>query len=95
MTDKERFYLCLAEVLRELRAEHGWSVRELSRESGVSERLIRKLERGTDVGRVGAGKIMELADGVRRDALRGLPAGRRADGAIKFSFPIEQIGGMR
>ena len=62
MTDKERFYLCLAEVLRELRAEHGWSVRELSRESGMSERLIRKLERGTDVGRVGAGKIMGLAD---------------------------------
>ena len=61
MSDKERFYLCLAEVLRELRAEHRWSVRELSQESGVSERLIRKLERGTDV-RVGAGKIMELAD---------------------------------
>ena len=49
-------------MLRELRAEHGWSVRELSRESGMSERLIRKLERGTDVGRVGAGKIMGLAD---------------------------------
>lgn len=62
MSDRERFYLCLAEVLRELRAERGWSVRELSRRSGVGEPLIRKLERGTDVGRVGAGKIMELAD---------------------------------
>lgn len=61
MTDKERFFLCLAEVLRELRTERGWSVRELSRESGVSERLIRRLERGTDVGRVSTGKIMELA----------------------------------
>ena len=52
MADRERFYLCLAGVLRALRAECGWGVSELSERCGVSERTIRRLERGTDTGRV-------------------------------------------
>ncbi|WP_308755117.1 helix-turn-helix transcriptional regulator [uncultured Anaerotruncus sp.] len=64
MADRERFYLCLAGVLRALRAECGWGVSELSERCGVSERTIRRLERGTDTGRVRADTVMRIAYGM-------------------------------
>lgn len=64
MADRERFYLCLAGVLRALRAERGWSVSELSERCGVGERTIRRLERGTNTGRVRADTVMRVAYGM-------------------------------
>lgn len=80
----------LAEVLRRLRKDHGWTRRDLAQRSGLSERFLAELESGT--GNPSLRSLAELAA-----ALQVAPARLVADAeaASRVAQPVVALLGLR
>lgn len=73
---RKKSYTCNAELVTQLRADRGWTQRELAQTAGYSERLICKAESGQPVS---ASTVADLADALSTPQARVYPEDLIAD----------------